>query len=339
MMRKRSTILGFLVLTTFLSVGASLSVGTVSIPFSSTLNAIMRKIPYLQDLTGDEIPGEYLLILFSLRLPRILLAGVVGAGLATAGCCMQGMFRNPMASPYVVGVSSGSAFGAALALLILPGLFSVPVAAFTLGVSTIFLVYRISRRGGKVPTQILLLAGIAVGFFFSAITSLLMYIAAEDVHRLIFWIMGGFWSSGWNHLLMAAPFIGAGIPITYFFARDLNIMQLGEESAAHLGVEVESTKKILLILTSLITAAAVSVSGIIGFVGLIVPHITRLLIGPDHRMLIPTSAFVGALLLIWCDTLARIIIAPAELPVGIITACLGAPFFIYLLTRGKHNYA
>ncbi|MBE0478990.1 iron chelate uptake ABC transporter family permease subunit [Candidatus Aerophobetes bacterium] len=335
MLYKKLTILGFLSMVALLSMGASLSIGTVPIPLSHTFRAVIGKIPYLQIFVDGSIAHTYLMILFDLRFPRILLTMLVGAGLATAGCCMQGLFRNPMASPYVIGISSGSAFGAALALLIIPGLFSVPLSAFIFGVSTTFLVYRISRRESRVFTQTLLLAGIAVGFFFSAITSLLMYMAAESVHRLVFWIMGGFWNSSWMNLLVAFPFIGFGIPAIYLFARDLNILQLGEDSAAHLGVEVERTKKFLLIFASLITASAVSVSGIIGFVGLIVPHITRLLVGPDHRILIPTSALVGAILLMWCDTLARVIITPAELPVGIITACFGAPFFIYLLIRKK----
>jgi len=321
MLQRRLTVVSFLVLVALFSIGVSLSIGTVPVPLSYTLKAVVKKIPYIGALVDGEVPERYLVILFNLRLPRILLAGVVGAGLATAGCCMQGLFRNPMASPYVVGVSSGSAFGAALALLVVPGLFSVPAGAFVFGIGTIFMVYKISQRKGRIPIQTLLLAGIAVGFFFSAITSLLMYTAAESVHRLVFWIMGGFWSSSWGHLLMAAPFIGFGIPAIFCFARDLNILQLGEESAAHLGVEVEWTKRILLIFASL--------------VGLIVPHITRLLVGPDHRILIPTSALIGGIFLMWCDTMARVIIAPAELPVGIITACFGAPFFIYLLTREK----
>ena len=337
-MRHRSlTTLGLLCAATLLSIGVSLSIGTVPIPLLSIFRAIAQKIPYIQHLVGSEVPGRYSVILFSLRLPRILLAIMVGAGLATAGCCMQGLFRNPMASPYVVGVSSGASFGAALALLIIPGMFSVPAGAFVFGMGTIFLVYRISWRGGRIPIETLLLAGIAVGFFFSAITSLLMYTAAESVHRIVFWIMGGFWASSWMRLLTVIPFIGFGIPAIHFFARDLNIMQLGEESAAHLGVEVERTKKILLVFSSLITASAVSVSGVIGFVGLIIPHITRLLVGPDHRVLIPTSCLVGGIFLLWCDTLARVIIAPVELPVGIITACSGAPFFIYLLTRGQRG--
>ena len=335
MVYKRAVILGFLGMAALLTAGVSLSVGTVPIPLSSILKVAIEKLPYLQQYAGSKVPNRYLVILFDLRLPRILLAMMVGAGLATAGCCMQGLFRNPMASPYVVGVSSGSAFGAALALLILPGIFSVPLVAFIFGLGTTFLVYRISWKKGKIPMERLLLTGIAVGFFFSAITSLLMYTAAESVHRLVFWTMGGFWSSSWLRLLIASPFIGFGIPAIHFFARDLNIIQLGEESAAHLGVEVELTKKILLVFSSLIVASAVSVSGVIGFVGLVIPHLTRILVGPDHRVLLPTCCLIGGIFLVGCDTLARTVIAPVELPVGIITACFGAPFFIYLLIKGK----
>ena len=337
MLQRRLIVLGFLVIIALISIGIGLSVGTVSIPLSSILGVLFSKIPYIRKFVRVGVPDKYFMIIFNLRLPRVLLSILVGSGLAAAGACMQGLFRNPMASPYVVGVSSGSSFGAAVAMLIFPGIFSVPVVAFIFGVITTFLVYRISFKRGKIATETLLLAGIAVGFFFSAITSLLMYTTASGVHRLVFWIMGGFWNSSWARLLTVIPFVGFGIPAIYCFARDLNIMQLGEESAIHLGVEVEQVKKILLIFTSLITASCVSVSGVIGFVGLIIPHITRLLIGPDHRMLIPISTLMGGIFLLWCDTLARTIIAPVELPVGIITACFGAPFFIYLLTKSKRE--
>jgi len=324
-------------MVTLLTIVMSLSVGSVAIPFSVTWKAIAGQIPFLQRLTGEKVSGRYLTILFNLRLPRILLAMLVGTGLATAGCIMQGLFRNPMASPYITGVSSGSSLGATVALLIFPAFFSVPLLAFVFGAGTILLVYRISWKRGKVAVESLLLAGIAVGFFFSAVTSLLMYTAAESLHRVIFWIMGGLWNRGWKDLLMVVPFVGFGLPATFFFARDLNILQLGEESASHLGVEVEKTKRILLVLASLVTASVVSVSGIIGFVGLIVPHITRMLVGPDHRLLIPVTAFAGGIFLVWCDTLARTVIAPVELPVGVITSCFGAPFFIYLLIKAKRG--
>ncbi|MBC7190287.1 iron chelate uptake ABC transporter family permease subunit, partial [Candidatus Aerophobetes bacterium] len=284
MLKKRAGLIGLLCMGAFFSVAAGLSVGTVHIPLFYIFEAVAEKLPFFGGFLKGSVSETYRMILFNLRLPRILLAGIVGAGLATAGCCMQGIFRNPMASPYVVGVSSGSSFGAALALLVFPGLFSLPVGAFIFGMASIFIVYRISQKEGKVPIQTLLLTGIAVGFFFSAVTSLLMYMAAESVHRLVFWVMGGFWNTSWWELIIATPFIGFGVPVIFCFARELNILQLGEESASYLGVEVEWTKRICLVTSSLITAAAVSVSGVIGFVGLIIPHITRLLVGPDHRV-------------------------------------------------------
>jgi len=250
---------------------------------------------------------------------------------------MQGIFRNPMASPYVVGVSQGASLGAALALLVFPGVLSVPVCAFFFGLGAVFVVYRLATRAGRTPVETLLLAGIAVGFFFSAITSLLMYARTEDIHRLIFWTMGGFSGASWNRFLVALPFVGIGVPAMFLYARDMNILQLGEESAVHLGVEVERAKFILLVLASLVTAAAVSVSGVVGFVGLIVPHAVRLVVGPDHRLMIPVSVIVGALFVTWCDVLARVLIAPVELPVGIITASFGAPFFIYLLVSSHRG--
>lgn len=333
MLHRRLTTLELLIIAIPVTISVSLSIGTVPIPLSDILKAVTGKIPYLQSLIKNDVSNRYLIILFNLRLPRILLAMLVGSGLATAGVAMQGLFKNPMASPYVVGVSSGSSFGAALAILILPGIFSVPPLAFITGLGAILLVYRISKRNGKVPIQTLLLAGIAMGFFFSAITSLLMYISAKSAHYLVFWMMGGFGGTSWDHLITALPFVGLGMPAIYYFSRELNVMQLGEESATHLGVNVEKVKKLLLILSSLITAAAVAVSGVIGFVGLIIPHIARIIVGPDHRTLIPASALLGGIFLVWCDTLARTVISPMELPVGIITSCFGAPFFIYLLKK------
>jgi len=331
--KHREKTFSFLILLSIATIGISLSIGSVSISVKDILKIITHKIPLLNTLIKDEPIQKYQLIILNLRLPRILLAMLVGSGLATAGVAMQGLFKNPMASPYVVGVSSGSSFGAALAILILPGIFSVPLLAFLAGLGTIFLVYRISRRNGKVPVETLLLAGIAIGFFFSAITSLLMYISAQSVHYLVFWMMGGFGGRSWDHVVTALPFIGFGIPTIYYFSRELNVMQLGEESATHLGVNVERVKKLLLIFSSLITATAVAVSGVIGFVGLIIPHITRIIVGPDHRILIPASALLGGIFLVWCDSLARTVISPVELPVGIITSCFGAPFFIYLLKK------
>ncbi len=313
-----------LVLILILSMLASTAIGPVSIPLKGVFTA----------LTNLNAQGTESIIISQIRLPRIILAALVGSALAVAGAAMQGLFKNPMADPYVIGISSGAAFGASIAIVVH---LSVPVFAFLFAAGTAFLVYNIAKKNGRVPVETLLLSGIAVAAFFSAMTSLVMYLAGEDLHRIVFWLMGGLWGSDWGKVTVAAPFIFLGTIGIFVFSRDLNAMLLGEEHAQHLGIEVENVKKILLVLVSLITGIAVAVSGIIGFVGLIIPHIARLVVGPDHRILIPVSALIGAIFLVWADTLARTIISPTELPVGIITAFFGAPFFIYLLRRKRGN--
>ncbi len=313
-----------LVLILILSMLASTAIGPVSIPLKGVFTA----------LTNLNAQGTESIIISQIRLPRIILAALVGSALAVAGAAMQGLFKNPMADPYVIGISSGAAFGASIAIVVH---LSVPVFAFLFAAGTAFLVYNIAKKNGRVPVETLLLSGIAVAAFFSAMTSLVMYLAGEDLHQIVFWLMGGLWGSDWGKVTVAAPFIFLGTIGIFVFSRDLNAMLLGEEHAQHLGIEVENVKKILLVLVSLITGIAVAVSGIIGFVGLIIPHIARLVVGPDHRILIPVSALIGAIFLVWADTLARTIISPTELPVGIITAFFGAPFFIYLLRRKGGN--
>lgn len=252
---------------------------------------------------------------------------------------MQAVFRNPMASPYILGISSGAAFGASLAIVLgmsfVTGIYSVPLMAFLFALLTVFVVYGIAKVGERMPVEILLLTGIAVGSLFSALVSLMLYIAGEKLSTIVFWLMGGFWMSDWNRVLIAAPLILSGIATIFLFSRHLNLILMGEETAMNLGLEVETFKKVVLVFASLITATAVSVCGIIGFVGLIIPHLMRIVVGPDHRILLPSSCLVGATFLIWVDTLARVIIKPTELPVGIITALLGVPFFLYLLRKRK----
>ncbi len=316
-----------LVLILVLSIIVSTAVGPMNIPLKDVFMTLTNP-----GAGGMESINE--VIILQIRLPRIILAVLVGSALAVAGATMQGLFRNPMADPYVIGISSGAAFGASMAILFS---FNIPILAFLCAVGTAFLVYGIARGGGGIPMETLLLSGIAVAAFFSAMTSLIIYLAGEDLHQIIFWLMGGLWASDWGKVTAAFPFISLGIAGIFIFSRDLNAMLLGEEPAQHLGIEVEKVKKILLILVSLITGTAVSVSGIIGFIGLIIPHMVRLVVGPDYRILIPSCALVGGILLVWTDTLARTVIAPTELPVGIITALLGVPFFIYLLRRRKRG--
>jgi len=268
-------------------------------------------------------------LIFEVRLPRVFGALLVGGGLAAAGCVMQGLFRNPMADPYIIGTSTGGALGAACAIVFLGGLL-MPLFAFIGAAASTITVYIISKRNGRIAVETLLLSGIAVSLFLSAMLSFIMYMSGNSLHQIMFWMMGGFWNIYWDDVGLALLIPVAAI-ILYVFSRDLNVMALGEEEAIHLGVNTERTKKILLLVSTFITAIAVSVSGCIGFVGLIIPHIMRIFTGPDHRILLPASILAGSILLIWADTVARTL--PIEIPVGIITAFLGAPFFIYLLRR------
>lgn len=335
---RKALFLAGLVALLGLSFTGALVIGAVSISWRDAAAILLDTLS--PGLSGAEVSPVHKVILVQIRLPRVLLAAVVGGSLAVAGSVFQGLFRNPMADPYVIGISSGAALGAVLAMLTgvslkLAGFGAVPLFAFTGGILTIMLVYTMARVGRAVPVMTLLLAGIAVSAFLSALVSLFTYFAGEKLHQVVFWLMGGLGGATWHKVRVMIPYALAGYAAVAVFARDLNALLLGEETARHLGVETEKVKKILLVGASLLVAAAVSTSGIIGFVGLVVPHFIRLLAGPDHRFLLPASALLGATLLIATDTLARTIIAPTELPVGIITAMVGAPLFVYLLKKRK----
>tara|TARA_B100001115_G_C15839238_1_gene420286 strand:- start:1526 stop:2368 length:843 start_codon:yes stop_codon:yes gene_type:complete len=276
-------------------------------------------------------------------MPRVILAVLVGAALAQSGAVMQGLFQNPMADPYIVGVSSGAGLGATVAMGIgldfwFYGLSGIGLLAFfgALGVTAV--VYGISLRGGRMPVTVVLLSGIALGALASSITSYLMVAVRNDLfdtQRILFWLMGSLSSRRWEHVHMAWPQVLVGVLYMQWLTRDLNILTQGEEYALYLGLDVERSKRLLLMGASFVAAAAVSVSGIIGFVGLVVPHVMRMWVGPDHRVLLPASMLGGAVLLINADLLARVLIEPAELPIGIITSLLGCPFFLYLLSRRR----
>ena len=279
-------------------------------------------------------------ILFHIRLPRIIIAVLVGGGLALGGAALQGMFHNPLVDPYVLGVSSGAALGAVVAMVsgIYFGLFTIPLFAFSGAVCTAFVVFRLGMVAKRIPLETLLLAGVAMGMFLSAFISLGMFLAGEDLHQIVFWTMGGLWGRGWMEVRMVVfPFL-IGVPLLFSFTRELNAFLLGEKVAQSLGVDVEKVKKWLLLFVSLLVASCVAVSGVIGFVGLVVPHLLRLLGCEDHRFLLPLSFLVGGVVLLWADTLARTILNPVELPVGIVTSIIGAPFFIYLLRRKKREW-
>ncbi|WP_138005212.1 vitamin B12 ABC transporter permease BtuC [Halalkalirubrum salinum] len=280
-------------------------------------------------------------IVLGVRLPRIILGATVGFALATAGTVMQGFFKNPMADPSIIGVSSGAAVGA-VAFIVVPSAIPFGIglrgAAFVGAVVTAFLVYLIATQSGRTPVATLLLAGIAVQAFLSAVISFLQLYSGESLRQVVHWLMGHLGNARWGDVGVTVVLVPALFVIILAYGRDLNVLLLGEADAKSLGVEVERTKKILLVLSSVITAAGVAVSGVIGFVGLIVPHMVRLIVGPDHRVLLPTAALAGASFLVLTDTIARTALGGSDIPVGVVTAALGAPFFLYLLrSREVHS--
>ncbi len=312
----------------------SVMVGSVRVPLERSVTIL------LESLLGEGGSGMEMerTILLSLRFPRTLLAGLVGAGLSVSGAIFQALLRNPLADPYILGVSSGSAVGAILAILFgLSALsFGLPLASFAGALLTIGVVFYFGKQDGKIHPNILLLAGVITGSFLSAIIMFFLSISQkEELHTIIFWLMGDFSFANPRAIVIILPYLGAGFFVLYWKSRHLNLILSGEENALQLGVDVERLKILSYLCASLITAASVSLCGLIGFVGLIVPHSARLLFGPDHRLLLPASALIGASFLILCDTLARTILTPVELPVGVVTAAFGGPFFIYLLRKRK----
>ena len=330
-----------LVIVLIFSIAFFSAIGTADINPMDSFRVIGSKIPIIKNYVDiGHIKSSHETIIWSIRLPRILLGVLVGASLSMAGAAFQGMFKNPMADPYVMGISSGAALGATIGIVFQVNInffnmSSISIFAFIGAIIAVLLVYNIARVKNKIPITTLLLSGIAVGQFLTAIMSVLMVLYSKDMSKIIYWTMGGLAGKGWE------PLMGISIPtilsmgLMLLFARDLNIMLTGEESAQSLGVDVEKTKVYILILGTFMTSMVVSVSGIIGFVGLIIPHMVRIIIGPDHRILLPASALAGGIFIIITDTIARTIISPIEIPVGIITALFGGPFFIYLLKASK----
>jgi iron complex transport system permease protein len=302
---------------------------SVSLPLAGSLPWPALRIGYSSPLQFG-VPGKEQYIVGQLRMPRIVLGATVGAALAVAGAVMQGFFRNPMADPSIIGVSSGAAVGA-VTVIAFPALlpFGVQSAAFFGALVAAFVVYALATQDGRTPVATLLLAGIAVQTFLGAVTSFVIVKSGESIREAMYWLMGHLNGSRWHEVELALPTVVLGTVVLLAYARDMNVLLAGEEDAHTLGVEVERTKQLLLAVASVVTAAAVAVAGVIGFVGLIVPHAMRLLVGPDHRVLLPTSAFAGGAFLVVADTVART--GEAELPVGIVTAFVGAPFFLYLL--------
>ena len=330
-----------LLLVLMLLVVIAASVGAARISLKDTGLIILSFIPGLNHFVNSGyIEHQDFIIISQIRLPRIFLSIFVGIALASAGVIFQGLFRNPMADPFVIGVSAGAAFGATIGLVFisgagLAGISATAVFALSGAVATTFLVYNIAKIKGKVSVITLLLSGIALSAMLSAMTYLIMIFKTHDMAKIVFWVMGGMTSASWNNFFILAPVVTILVVFSGFFMRDLNILSLGDERAVQLGVQTERVKKILLVMASLIAAVAVSMSGIIGFVGLVTPHILRLIVGPDHKILYPASAVAGGIVLLISDTVARTVLMPREIPVGIITSIIGVPFFLYLLVKSK----
>ncbi|MBI4603454.1 MAG: iron ABC transporter permease [Planctomycetes bacterium] len=316
------------------------SVGARSIPLGEVLRAILSR---LAPFVGLETPSAaHVTIVLDLRLPRVALMAVSGAALAAAGAAYQGLFRNPLADPYIVGVASGAGLGAMFVITVCApatalALMAVPAGAFASGLATVALVLVIARVGRTTPVTTMLLAGVAVGSFTTSLATLWMLRSPEGLRRAFNWLLGGYAGGGWAPVAIVFPYLAAGLAILQANARALNVLQLEEEQAKQLGIHVERVKLVLVSAATLMTAAAVAFGGLIGFVGLVVPHVIRILGGPDHHRLIPLSALGGASFLILADLLARTLLAPQELPVAIVTALAGTPFFVFLLRRLKRS--
>lgn len=320
----------------------SVSLGAASPRFTEAMQAIFSRIfPFLGIDPGPTLT-QYIII--DVRLPRIVMAIIAGMGLAASGATMQGVLRNPLVSSYILGISAAAGFGAALAIvfgvgvLAVYGEYLVIVNAFVFSMLAMLLVYGIARLRG-VSTETVILAGVAIGFLFSALLSLIQYIAPEHeaLRAVVFWLMGGLSAASWQSILIVTPIIAVTLVLMVSQSWNINIMSMGEEVATSLGVNSKRILAITMVLETLATAAIIAFTGVIGFVCLISPHIARMLIGSDHRFLIPCSALIGALLLLCSDTVARLILQPTELPVGIVTSMLGVPFFIYILVSKRRQ--
>ncbi len=347
-MNEKKNILGkmafpFAILLCFIVAYICTIVGVASISVSDANKILLKQLFHLKSINIDGISSGSIAIIWNIRFPRVILGFIAGGALSICGASFQGIFKNPMADPFILGVSSGSALGAAIGIVFhftggILGLNGTTLFAFIGAFVTIVLVYTISRVGRRVPVSTLLLSGIAVSQTTSAIMSIIMLFNQQSMDQIMFWTMGSLNGKGWSQIINILPYVIVGVIILFTSNRELDIMLTGEDTATQLGVDVEFLKKKVLFAASLVTAAIVSVTGIIGFVGLVVPHVVRMLTGPKHRKLMPVSVVLGGTFLIICDTIARSI-TTQEIPVGIITAICGGPFFLYLLRNAKKGGA
>jgi len=336
MLRKRPYLLSTILL--ILSLVFSIALGAVFISPDTIFRILASQI--LGIAITPDWPNSFSAIIMAVRLPHTVLVALTGAALASSGAAYQGLFRNPLADPYLIGIASGAGLGAVIAMSLnwptsLFGYYLIPVGAFIGAISTVLLVYNLARVNGMVPLTTLILAGVAVGAFASSLTSSLMLRTDLQLYRAISFLLGGSPVLGWDPVLAALPYMLIGMGLLSFSGHALNVLQFGEEEAKQMGLAVNRAKVFIILTASLTTAVAVAFSGVIGFVGLIVPHIIRILWGPDYRRLMPLSVLGGATMLLLADMLARILLAPSTLPVGIVTAMFGAPFFLWILRRAK----
>lgn len=338
-MKKKHIIL-FIILTVilFITILISITIGVANISPLDSLKIIVNKIFQ----SNNELDGKkiYENIIWNIRVPRIIVASLVGIGLSVTGASYQSLFKNPMADPYILGVSSGAGLGATIGIVLglnisFLGISSITILAFIMSILTIVAVYTISKVGRKTPITSLILSGVAISYLFSSIISILMIFNSQEADKIVFWLMGSLTTANWDHIKMLTPIVLLGSFFIWIYSRELNIMLMGEESAQMLGVDIEKIKLKLFLIVSLIVSTIVSITGIIGFVGLIIPHTVRMIVGANNRILIPISAISGGIFMIISDTIARTVVSPTELPVGAVTALFGGPYFIYLISKNK----
>jgi iron complex transport system permease protein len=318
--------LGILSLLLLIVSAVALTVGSVGIPLSHVLGACVG---------SDAVPEAERTILLTIRLPRVILAILVGSGLSVTGAVFQALLRNPLAEPYILGISSGGTVGAILAIGLLSGAAGIvtSLASFAGSAAVMLLVYTIAHRRGQLDTHTLLLGGVMIGAFFNAVVLLIIAVFNQELRNAFLWLMGNLSAATLQSIEYIAPFLLLASGFLFSQSRSYNLISTGDETAMQLGIEVTRVKRLSYFLASLIVGLVVSVSGVIGFVGLIIPHICRMLFGPDHRLVLPASFLVGASFLVIADIVSRTVIAPTEIPVGAVTAAIGAPFFVYLLKK------
>lgn len=327
-----------------MSMTAAVTLGSVDIQAATVWKIVLAKMPIGGHFIQPDWSGAEQTIIWDIRLPRVLMGAVVGAGLSVVGVAIQALVRNSLADPYILGVSSGASVGATLVILSgafgLFGQFALSAGAFIGSLVSIVLVFSLSRMGGQNSTIRLLMAGIAISAILSAVTSLIIFSAPDEhgIRSVLFWLSGSLAGAKWEYLSIPAAVVVLAMAILMAQHRSLNAMLMGEESARTLGVDTAKFRKLLLLVTAMLTGVIVSISGAIGFVGLMMPHIVRVIVGSDHRKVLPVSALLGAIFLIWADVLARLLFAPEELPIGIITSLCGGPFFIWLMLRSSYSF-